>query len=142
MTKVCAKCKIEMPLDNFGVKSKRAGKILKQPYCKECNKVYHKEHYERNKQTYLSKNKNYKKENQKKLLDYLKDKCCKDCGLTDSRVFEFDHLSDKKENISAVMKSWCWETLLTEIAKCDVVCCNCHRIRTLTRSKSYRIMAD
>ncbi len=142
MTKTCSRCKLEKSLDDFNTKTKRSGKVLKQPYCKDCNKLYHKEHYDKNKKIYLEKTKDYKKANQQKLLEYLKDKSCKDCGVSDYRVFEFDHLSDKKANIAAVMKSWCWETLLTEIAKCDIVCCNCHRIRTLTRSKSYRIMAN
>jgi phage terminase large subunit len=142
MTRICGRCKIEQPLDNFGVKTKKNGKVVLQPYCKNCNKAYHKEHYNRNKKVYLDKTKDYKKANQQRLLEYLRDKQCKDCGIKDYRVFEFDHLADKKANISAVMKSWCWETLLTEIDKCDIVCCNCHRIRTLTRSNSYRIMAD
>jgi hypothetical protein len=32
-----------------------------------------------------------------------------------------------------------WQRILKEIDKCDVVCCNCHRIRTSKRNKSWRV---
>ena len=138
MNKVCAMCKVEKGLEEFSNKLSRSGKAQKQPYCKPCNREYHKQHYQNNKKEYLQKNKNYAKENKQRLLQYLRQHDCKDCGTKDYRVFEFDHLRDKKFGISTKIKSLCWETLLTEIEKCEIVCCNCHRIRTLTRSKSYR----
>lgn len=141
MTKICTRCKIEQPIENYGNRIKR-DKVVKQTYCKECNKAYHREHFQKNKKTYVDKALQYKKDNQKRLLEYFKDKECKDCGNTDTRVFEFDHLHSKAANISEVMKSWCWERILTEIDKCEIVCCNCHRIRTLVRSNNYRTLAD
>jgi len=49
---------------------------------------------------------------------------------------QFDHRpdEDKKENISDLVGLEVkWETILKEIAKCDLVCANCHAIRTYTR---------
>ena len=36
MTRICARCKVEQSLNNFGVKTKKNGKVVLQPYCKEC----------------------------------------------------------------------------------------------------------
>lgn len=139
MTKICAKCKQEKSLEQFNTKTNRAGKIQKQPYCKDCNKEYHKQHYNKNKKDYLQKNQIFLKTNQENLLRYLSDKKCTDCPESDSVVLEFDHLKDKIAGISEKLKCWSWERLLTEIEKCEIVCCNCHRRRTLKRSNSYKI---
>lgn len=64
----------------------------------------------------------------------LKRKPCMDCGIEyPPYVMDFDHVRGVKEfPISeGVMKSSI--RILLEVAKCDVVCANCHRIRTFTR---------
>jgi hypothetical protein len=63
---------------------------------------------------------------------------CSDCGTEDIRVLEFDHLGDKEFGISQI-RDGAEERLRAEIAKCEVVCANCHRIRTYTRSGCWRI---
>lgn len=59
---------------------------------------------------------------------------CADCGYAKAPVaLDFDHRdpSTKSFNVSAgVDASRPWAIILTEIEKCDVVCANCHRIRT------------
>lgn len=62
---------------------------------------------------------------------------CKDCGFNlHPRALEFDHISDnKKGNVSNLIRSdYSWQTILEEIQKCEVVCANCHAIRTANRS--------
>ena len=58
-------------------------------------------------------------------------KSCMRCGNADFRVLDFHHL-DKDEKDSglgqAVSKNWGKERILREIAKCQVLCANCHRI--------------
>lgn len=60
---------------------------------------------------------------------------CVDCGLVDHRVMDFDHCrGTKKFSIGDVTRqSNSLSNLLTEIAKCDLVCANCHRIRGWNR---------
>ena len=53
-------------------------------------------------------------------------------------VLEFDHLSDKRTEVSMLVKGWSWNTVMLEIAKCEVVCANCHRRRTYARANSHR----
>ena len=58
---------------------------------------------------------------------------CVDCGETDPIVLEFDHLRDKKFSIAKGWRGHEWQKVLDEIAKCEVVCANCHRRRTARR---------
>jgi hypothetical protein len=58
---------------------------------------------------------------------------CKDCGVTDFAVLEFDHRdpATKVRDISSLAGgAGSWRAIEAEIAKCDVVCANCHRKRT------------
>lgn len=64
-----------------------------------------------------------------------KNKPCKDCGHEfPSYVMDFDHVrGDKKFEIGLRGRGSSLEALREEIEKCDVVCSNCHRIRTFAR---------
>jgi hypothetical protein len=60
---------------------------------------------------------------------------CMDCGGTfEPYVMEFDH-RDPKTKLFALTSSRAMlkrrEELLAEIAKCDIVCANCHRARNV-----------
>jgi len=59
---------------------------------------------------------------------------CRDCGYDENpAAMDFDHVTGVKlfTVSSGVTRSW--EILLAEIEKCEVVCANCHRIRTDNR---------
>jgi hypothetical protein len=111
-------------------------------------KAYYKEHYARYGDTYRARAKArkiaVKQVTRQKLAEYLIDKCCAHCGNSDSRVLEFDHLdaANKSFGISrAFDNSLSWERILAEIQKCQILCANCHRIRTAEQfgwSKSVR----
>ena len=83
----------------------------------------------------------FKNRNRKIVEDYLNGRSCVDCGNTDVRVLEFDHVRDVKAgNIShAVHRAWSIDKLLLEIDKCEIRCCNCHRIATIERRKIKKI---
>ena len=63
---------------------------------------------------------------------------CVDCGYNEHpHALDFDHLPehDKKSTIAKMVSdSLSIQTVLKEIGKCEVVCANCHRIRTANRS--------
>ena len=73
------------------------------------------------------------------IATYKENKCCFDCDNNyHPAVMEFDHRDgDKKShNISdMVHKGWGLKSILIEIDKCDLVCANCHRMRTVERKK-------
>ena len=75
-----------------------------------------------------------KQELKKKLATIKEDSGCMDCGESNHIVLDFDHLKDKKYNISRMIHDgFSWAAIKKEIAKCEVVCANCHRIRTHDR---------
>jgi hypothetical protein len=49
---------------------------------------------------------------------------------------DFDHRDGevKRGNVGAKIGIWGWPRILAEIAKCDLICANCHRIRTARRA--------
>lgn len=73
----------------------------------------------------------------RKYIERSKDVPCADCGLWyPTYVMDFDHLPQHKKlfNISDHQrKNLSIQQLMDEVAKCEVVCANCHRIRTFSR---------
>lgn len=64
----------------------------------------------------------------------LKRSPCMDCGNTFlPAAMDFDHVRGEKVKEVGQMWSWIHEKVLAEIAKCDLVCACCHRIRTESR---------
>ena len=61
---------------------------------------------------------------------------CSDCGVQyQFGVMEFDHCRGKKSfNLSSPGRR-SKIVILEELKKCDLVCANCHRMRTMKRSK-------
>lgn len=62
---------------------------------------------------------------------------CKDCEETFPHyIMDFDHLPGQKKTFGVAQISRCSsiDALKKEIAKCDIVCANCHRHRTFMRS--------
>ena len=117
------------------VKNKKTG--LRSAICRPCNREYQREHYLKNKDYYIEKSRVKKQEqvsNLKKIrMEYLRDHPCVECGESDPVVLEFDHLdrNTKTYSVCKIIKDGLGvDTLLAEIKKCQVLCCNCHRRRT------------
>ena len=71
--------------------------------------------------------------NRQNLYNVLKDVPCADCGIKYApHIMQFDHLRDKSFQIS---DNWSASEgrLREEVAKCEVVCANCHAERTFQR---------
>jgi uncharacterized protein YktB (UPF0637 family) len=75
-----------------------------------------------------------KKEFRDKLANIKENAGCADCGIKNQIILDFDHLKDKKYNISQMIRDgFSWKAIMKEVEKCEVVCANCHRIRTHKR---------
>jgi hypothetical protein len=75
---------------------------------------------------------------------YKLERGCFDCGYRESAyALDLDHRDPTHKNPQLRRQvrdhrpraawSLSWENLLAELPKCDVVCANCHRIRTYER---------
>lgn len=92
-----------------------------------------KQHYINNKDAYAYKQKKRRKD----LREYIqskKDLPCTDCGIKyPSYVMDFDHRDPTSKHCkvsSACERGLSVAKIQAEIDKCDLVCANCHRIRT------------
>jgi hypothetical protein len=57
-----------------------------------------------------------------------------DCGLTFPPIaMDFDHVRGVKIRSVSQMANMKWAHVLAEIAKCELVCACCHRLRTKSR---------
>ena len=135
MRKECCRCGNPKDEDDFHFKDRAKG--TRQPYCKECktafNKAWYALHKDTHKKTVRQNNKKYQRE-LREIIDKAKDKPCADCGRRfPPVVMDFDHVdpATKLFNIAACRaRSVSLAALLAEMSKCEVVCANCHRIRT------------
>ena len=74
------------------------------------------------------------KARRKALLDKAKDKPCMDCGgQFPPEAMDFDHVRGVKSFCVNRAQSRSLAAIRAEIAKCDLVCSNCHRVRTRLR---------
>lgn len=133
-TKTCSVCRESKSLDEFALSARN--KDGRQYHCKECGKAAGKRNYLENRERYFAKAKQRDKEMREKIR-VLKSVPCADCQNTfDPICMDFDHLPefDKVKDISDLMRGRvAWSTIEAEIKKCEVVCSNCHRIRTRDR---------
>lgn len=124
-TKLCSKCGVERRID---------GTSQNGSYCKKCRALY---------QAAYAKRTNYKdaKRRNAKMRQFIQDTKsvpCADCGHSYPwYVMDFDHRGDKEFNLSvASNKGYGEQRVRDEMAKCEIVCANCHRIRTFTAVSS------
>jgi hypothetical protein len=136
----CSRCKQLRPTDGFNWRRKLAGQ--RDSYCRPCRAEYKQEHYAANRERYVSNAAKWQRDSRKKRLAYVlrffKTHPCVDCGETDPRLLEFDHVADKSFNVSYGIRYLAWDRVLAEIAKCEVRCGNCHRRKTAQRQHFYR----
>ena len=70
------------------------------------------------------------------ILDQLRSVPCVDCGGSFPQcAMDFDHRdpTTKVRSVTQMISNASIERILAEVAKCDIVCANCHRLRTFQR---------
>ena len=99
---------------------------------------YSKKYYQKNKNKLYKYKKNWLCGKRKRILDFKINGYCVDCGYKGEKypsVLEFDHIGTDKVFAISQGSSYSWEAIMKEISKCELVCANCHRIRTANRRK-------
>jgi len=112
----------------------------------EYKREYNKRWYQANKEHVRERSKKWHQDNReasnaskKKYIaslrdlvnDHKKAGACIRCGIADYRVLDFHHCdpSQKKINLNLAWKQHqARQVILDEIAKCDLICSNCHRV--------------
>lgn len=139
--KTCTACNTEKPLDRFHWQNKAKG--TRRSICKECKSAKASALWASGR----IKEANYeaKRRRVNKAYDYLWNlyvaSACADCGESNPLVLEFDHLGEeeKSHNISQMLTSnYGLDAIKKEIEKCEIVCANCHKIRTARRANHWR----
>ena len=124
---ICTKCKKEKTPEEMAWKSKVKGK--RSAICHVCNNERSRRYFKANPHT----RKDSEKKAKQRIRDFLNDAKsvpCMDCGKSyPPFVMDFDHVRGEKKCDIARMSSRSMTAINKEIAKCDVVCANCHRIR-------------
>ena len=98
----------------------------------ESQKKWKSKNFQENKE-YFANRQRLRREQFRQIIEKAKDIPCFDCNKRYPYfVMDFDHVRGRKEfQISdSAHKLPSVERLLKEISKCDVVCANCHRLRT------------
>lgn len=137
--KRCSGCKRNLSTDLFG--KNRAKYDGLNAYCKECRNSYMKTWYSNNRDIHGERTKKVKKVHKTILAQFVreaKSKPCMDCGITyPYYVMDFDHRNPDEKVLTinqAQGLGWSISRIREEIDKCDLVCSNCHRIRTHERA--------
>ena len=130
---MCPRCSELKNADEFSFKFRDRG--VRQLYCRTCMAAYKTDWYHRNRDHQIvrvrANRERTRIENLIRMWTYLAEHLCVDCGEADPVVLEFDHLRDKRKNVSYMASSgFTWRTIEVEMAKCEVRCANCHRRRT------------
>jgi hypothetical protein len=137
----CRVCKEVKPLTEFPFRA--VARQTRQWLCLACQRAYTKDWYGRNRQKQIASARVRRDREAKnlgrKIRDYLRDHPCVDCGQSEPEVLDFDHLRDKRANVSRLVHdAVSWDLIVKEIAKCEVRCANCHRRRTARAGGYYR----
>lgn len=83
-------------------------------------------------------------QNRLKLITIKEKSGCIDCGYNlHHSALEFDHLPqyDKTCSVMSLIHR-SWERIMEEVNKCEIVCANCHAIRTFNRRGPMAELAD
>jgi hypothetical protein len=137
-TKRCVTCKLVLPLTAFN--KRRLSKDGLQFRCRDCYRQWHAANKERHNKQIHDRIARIRASHYERLRQYFDEHPCTDCGEADPLVLEFDHIGDDKTKDVCILlrQAYPWEVIEAEIAKCQVVCANCHRRRTHLRGETVR----
>ena len=140
LLKKCSSCKEELDIALFN-KRKRCKDGL-QHQCKTCQRAGQNAYYARNgryKRSVKDSAIKIKAAKRDRVFDILRKSHCVHCGESDPMVLSFDHIdpgTKKSEVGTLVSQGYAWATIEFEIAKCQILCFNCH-IRKTAREMNW-----
>lgn len=129
----CAICHVLKPVSEFH--NSRTGEYT---YCRDCRNTYDRQYYaERGRAARLARQRGALDAAREWMNAIKADVPCTDCGgLFPVFVMHWDHLPgfQKVGEISTMLAHRSRATILEELQKCQLVCANCHVMRTVDRA--------
>jgi hypothetical protein len=147
LVKICTVCGLSKDPSDYFYRNKHSEKLHAQ--CKQCYlekrrlkwKEYYYKHGSKYRENATIRNRKLKNKLRSQMLEYLSDKSCLNCGISDVRVLDFDHIDPLTKSFSiarAIADITSWDKILIEIDKCQILCANCHKIKTAQEQNWYR----
>lgn len=131
--KRCGQCGVVKPSEDFH--RLRSGH---QAWCKECRRAYDAEYWRRTRAERLQTRKKHRKQLLAWYRSLKEGRPCADCGgVFHHAAMHWDHLpgmTKERELSNMVLRGFRRRTIMEEIAKCELVCANCHAVRTFDRA--------
>ena len=129
--KTCCICKVEKETEEFNKNKSRKDGL--NTVCKSCSRERSKKYYSENrehhkKNIYILRRK-YLSELLKEVNEFKANLGCKFCPEKEAICLDFHHTDslNKEDDVSKFVRSNQRKKAWEEIAKCVVVCSNCHR---------------
>ena len=134
VVKRCARCGVAKPLADFH----RRG-VGHQSWCKVCRWDWDAAYDERRRPVRMLQKRERIQGLETWMREFKGSRACADCGgFFHPAAMTFHHLpgSTKRADVSNLLYSGYRQVLLDEIAKCELVCANCHAVRTFMRKQA------
>ena len=125
-TKTCPKCNETKPTSLYSKNKNKPDGYQRE--CKACMRISNMNSYNKNKKAYHERSRIYSQKFTSELNMYKSDQTCKKCGNSKYYLLEFHHIdpSTKKDDVYTLVRTKGKKTVWDEIAKCVVLCKNCH----------------
>jgi len=127
-TKRCSKCGKRKSVETGFYKRGREDQYRSE--CKTCTKTKRERYVRENLKSLVAQKKKKRAQTRSWFQRIKAGKHCTACGEDDSRCLDFHHRDPEEKEFKladAVRQGWGRAKILAEIAKCDVLCSNCHR---------------
>lgn len=131
--KTCTKCYLEKFKEDYAIKNKKTSEREEKRHtsCKDCQKLYNRDHYKENIQYYNEKRLKWNQARAKDYTNYKESLNCKKCNISfkgQAYLCDFHHRDgETKEYEPSKMRYYSMEKIMKEVSKCDPLCANCHR---------------
>ena len=124
--KQCFRCKIYKSKREFY--KNKANKDGLYSYCKSCHVIATKKWKKENKELHLFYRRKRYNKNREFFAAYKKELKCYKCKENHPACLAFHHRNPSKKsfNIGCSLVRYSIKKIMKEIAKCDVLCANCH----------------
>lgn len=125
--KICSYCSTPKPEAEFNRNAVRKDGL--QTFCRECQKTRKHAYYAANVSKFVGYAKKRRAQFAAEIDEYKRERGCECCPENEPCCLDFHHrdTGDKNDNVATMMRDSGQASVWREIAKCVILCANCHR---------------